>query len=301
MTQALPGVWYAKKKSIPCYLYVTDLWPENVEYSGRISNNFVIQAIGLMVEYIYKRSSKILTSSESFISAITKRNIERSKIEFWPQYAEDFYSDFKVEVVNIKEIPNDGVLNVTFAGNIGYSQGLDVLVDVAKILKDENLIVRFNIVGNGRYKNTLMLKIKENNVTQYFNFINSVPAIKIPEFMALSDATLICLSKSDVLAMTLPAKTQSCLASGIPIIASADGEVCEVILKAQAGLCSDAGDAKKLSENIKKLSNLSISERKKMGDNGLKYYKENFDKTLLLNKIDELFKEALRWNGETNV
>ena len=30
MTQALPGVWYAKKRKIPCYLYVQDLWPENV-------------------------------------------------------------------------------------------------------------------------------------------------------------------------------------------------------------------------------------------------------------------------------
>ncbi|MDD3141870.1 MAG: glycosyltransferase WbuB, partial [Lachnospiraceae bacterium] len=31
MTQALPGIWYAKKRKIPCYLYVQDLWPENVE------------------------------------------------------------------------------------------------------------------------------------------------------------------------------------------------------------------------------------------------------------------------------
>ena len=30
MTQALVGVWYAKKRKIPCYLYVQDLWPENV-------------------------------------------------------------------------------------------------------------------------------------------------------------------------------------------------------------------------------------------------------------------------------
>ena len=31
MTQALPGVWYARKRKIPCYIYVQDLWPENVE------------------------------------------------------------------------------------------------------------------------------------------------------------------------------------------------------------------------------------------------------------------------------
>ena len=31
MTQALIGVWYSKRRKIPNYLYVQDLWSENVE------------------------------------------------------------------------------------------------------------------------------------------------------------------------------------------------------------------------------------------------------------------------------
>lgn len=31
MTQAMPGLWIAKKLKIPCYIYVMDLWPENFE------------------------------------------------------------------------------------------------------------------------------------------------------------------------------------------------------------------------------------------------------------------------------
>jgi len=46
MTQALPGVWYAKKRKIPCYIYVQDLWPENVEIITGIRNKFIIGAIG---------------------------------------------------------------------------------------------------------------------------------------------------------------------------------------------------------------------------------------------------------------
>ena len=30
MTQALPGIWYGKKHNVPVFLFVTDLWPENV-------------------------------------------------------------------------------------------------------------------------------------------------------------------------------------------------------------------------------------------------------------------------------
>ena len=46
MTQALVGVWYAKRRKIPCYIYVTDLWPENVEIITGIKNNNAASIVG---------------------------------------------------------------------------------------------------------------------------------------------------------------------------------------------------------------------------------------------------------------
>ncbi|MEA4822283.1 MAG: glycosyltransferase family 4 protein, partial [Erysipelotrichales bacterium] len=195
MTQALPGVWYAKKMDIPCYLYVTDLWPENVEIVAGITNKRIINAIGVMVDYIYKRCDRIFTSSESFIQAIVERGIEKKKLEFWPQYAEDYYKPFDKSIANIPEIPKDSIFNIIFAGNIGFAQGLDILPETARILKTANTKVRFNIVGDGRFKETLKASVKEKQVTDFFNFIDKQPATRIPEFMAVNDATLICLSK----------------------------------------------------------------------------------------------------------
>src|SRR5699024_11930654 len=79
MTQALPGVWYAKKKKIPCYIYVQDLWPENVEVVTGISNKLVIGSIESMVSYIYKNTNKILTTSESFAKSIINRYVKKEK------------------------------------------------------------------------------------------------------------------------------------------------------------------------------------------------------------------------------
>jgi len=287
MTQALPGVWYAKKRKIPCYLYVTDLWPENVEIVAGITNKKFLNTIGVMVDYIYKRCDRIFTSSESFIQAIVDRGIDRKKLEFWPQYAEDYYKPVNRSDANVPEIPQDGIFNILFAGNIGFAQGLDVIPEAAKILKETSTKVRFNIVGDGRFKDALKSSAKE--VSDYFNFIDKQPAKRIPEFMAVSDATLISLSKSKVFSITLPAKTQSCLACGVPIIVSADGEIQDVINKADAGVCSDAGDAKGLAENIKKLVTMSAEKHKNMAQNAADYYQNNFDKVTLLNKIDKWF------------
>jgi len=289
MTQALPGVWYAKKRNIPCYLYVQDLWPENVEIITGITNKKIIGVIGKMVDYIYARCTKIFTTSTSFSDSIAKRGVPVEKIQYWPQYAEDFY--FPLKKTCIKEMPNDDAFNIIFAGNIGSAQGLDILPKVAALLKKNNLSrqVRFNIVGDGRYKETLVELVNSNNVANMFNFISKQPAIRIPEFMAASDAAFLCLIDSPLFAMTIPAKLQSYMACGIPIIASADGETARIISEANAGVCSPAGDVEKLAQNITKLVSKPREDLNHLELNAREYYCKNFNKQELLDRMDRYF------------
>ncbi len=289
MTQALVSTWFAKKQKIPHIFYVTDLWPENVEIITGIHNKFFLGAIQKMADYLYKKSARILTSSRSFIEAIKKRKIPGEKIEFWPHYAEDFYKP--TERISETEIPEDGIINLIFAGNIGFAQGLGILPQAAHLLKEEGKIVRFNIIGDGRYKSELRKAIDELNVGEFFNFIDRKPAEKIPAYLAAADALLITLSRSEVFSITIPAKTQSCLACGRPILVSADGEVQEIIKAADAGLVSAAEDVSGFVENIKQLVNMSQEEREKMGQNALQYSKEHFNKEVLLNRIDEIIEK----------
>lgn len=289
MTQALPGVWYAKKKKIPCFLYVTDLWPDNVEIVAGIKNKKILNLIGKMVDYVYKRCDRIFTSSESFVKAISDRGIEKEKIEFWPQYAEDFYKKILPKEKIKNEIPEDEIFNIIFAGNIGYAQGLNILPEVAVILKKSKIKVRFNIIGEGRYKEEFKNNVMKNDTNEYFNFIDKKPAHLIPHYMASSDAALISLAESKVFSITIPAKTQSCLACGIPILVSADGEIQEVIKKAKAGYVSAANEPEGLAKNIKTLLEDSREKRIEMGKNAVEYYNDNFKKEKLLEQIDRWF------------
>lgn len=288
MTQALVGVWYAQKYKVRCNLYVTDLWPENVEIVLDFHNKLFLGLIGAMVDYIYKHCDYIFTSSRSFIKKIEERGVNGKKIIFWPHYAEEFYS--KVERGKLLEIPDDGNINLCFAGNIGTAQGLDVLIGAAELLKKDGIFVRFNIIGNGRYEEEFRKHIKNFNVVDYFNFIERQPAEKIPEYFAWCDAALITLAKSEVYAMTIPAKTQSCLACGMAVIVSADGEVQEVIKKANCGFVSNSGDVSGLTANIRKFIQLSIEERSRLSENAIRFYKENFDKKMLMDKMEVYIK-----------
>lgn len=294
MTQALPGVWYAKKRKIPCYIYVQDLWPENVEIITGIKNRKLIGSIGKMVDYIYRGCTRIFTTSQSFVNAIHDRGVPLEKIEYWPQYAEDFY--VPVEKMIIPEIQRDDQFNIIFAGNIGVAQGLDILPKTAEIIKNRSdKKIRFNIVGDGRYKNEFVNIVKSMGLDNIFNFIPKQPATRIPELMAACDAAFLGLTDSPLFAMTIPAKLQSYMACGIPNIASASGEAAKIINESNSGLCSRPGSAEELADNIIKLSSKSIDELKQLGDNARKYYDIHFNKKKLLDKMDMHFNKSMEW------
>lgn len=297
MTQALPGVWYAKKRKIPCYIYVQDLWPENVEIITGITNKYIIGTLGKMVDYIYERCTKIFTTSNSFINQIAKRGVPNTKIEYWPQYAEKFY--VPLDKSNIEEIPRDDTFNIIFTGNIGDAQGLDILPKAAILIKEKRLDrnIRFNIVGDGRYKKKLIEEVSLYNVNNMFNFIEKQPATRIPELMANCDAAFLSLSDNPLFSMTIPAKLQSYMACGKIIIASANGETNKIINESNSGVCSEAANVEELVRNIVELIDKSKEELIEIGKNSRKYYCENFEKKKLIDKMDKYFEYSSTLEG----
>ena len=293
MTQALPGIWYAKKRKIPCFLYVQDLWPENVEIVTGLKNKIILNPIGKMVDYIYRNCDLIFTTSKSFVDSIVERDVPKSKVFYWPQYAESFYRP--LQNVECSKIPNDGKLNIIFTGNIGYAQGLDLLPKAANLLKHNGLDkkVRFNIVGDGRYKTELLEKIKNNNLDYMFNIIDKQPAEKIPAFLSKCDAAYLSFADEELFNKTIPAKLQSYLACGIPIIASAGGESQRIINESKSGFCTKTGDEEGLVSSIIKFMNLDDKTKVEMGNRARTYYEENFNKELLLDEMDNYLQDSL--------
>lgn len=285
MTQALIGVWYAKRKKIPHYIYVQDLWPENVEIVTGIKCPLVINPINKMVDYIYKNSKRILVTSPSFAQVIEQRVDDPDKVVYWPQYAEEFYRP--VPRCPIPEIPEDGCFKIIFTGNIGQAQGLDILPKTAKLLKERGKTdVRFVLVGDGRYKEALLAQIKENDVTDMFVMVPRQPAERIPYLLAACDAAFVSFMVDPLFEKTIPAKLQSYMACGMPVIAAANGETARIIKEAECGICVCVGDFEKLAEkiaNIEEKANL-----KQEASRSRAYALKHFDKEMLMKQFDAL-------------
>ena len=272
MTQALIGKWFSKKRKIPNYLYVQDLWPENLEVVGGIHNKRILNHYQRMSDKIYAECTKIFATSPSFVEAIKSRVKDKEKVVYWPQYAEETYK--LIEHPNVPEIPDDGRFKIIFTGNVGVAQGLDVLPKAAKLLEED---ICFVIVGDGRYKTQLIKDTEE--IRDRFIFIDRQPAERIPGLLCACDVAFLSFMDSPLFEKTIPAKLQSYMACGMPILALASGETKRIINDAQCGVCCEFGSLDNFVKAIKTLRNDDLGLLKR---NSYFYSRKEFGKKELI-------------------
>ena len=106
--------------------------------------------------------------------------------------------------------------------------------------------------------------------------------------MAWCDVAFLSFMDTSLFKMVIPAKLQSYLACGMPIVASASGESERIIQEAGCGICSYIGKADSLADAIKKMIQ-KRPELKYMGSNGRRYYERHFEKKQLMDEFEKKY------------
>lgn len=270
------AIAYKKKYKVPAVMYCLDLWPESLIAGGIARESKIYKYFHYVSKKIYRQMDKILITSRLFSDYLRDEfNIKKEKIEHLPQYAEGIFEQ-------IPPRDEDGVFNFMFAGNIGAVQSVETVIKAAEMLKEEP--VKFHIVGGGTDLERLQEIAKDlDNVV----FYGRRPLEEMPEFYAKADAMLVTLAADPILSLTLPGKVQSYMAVGKPIIGAIDGETRVVVETAQCGFCGKAESVDELVENVKKF--IQSDRRNEMGQNARKYYEENFQEKMFMDKLENWF------------
>lgn len=281
ITSAIPAIFISKIKKIPSYIYVQDLWPETFYSIVNISNLKLRKLMKVFCMKVYNSFSNILIASEGYRDILKKDRINNEKIEYFPQWAEDFYSTN----LNLKDISDEFI--VTFAGNIGKAQSVETIVKAAELIEKRNLPIIFNIIGDGSEFNNIKDIIKKLNLKN-INLFGRKPSSEMPKYFSESDGLIVTLSNEEILKVTLPAKVQSYMASGKPILGAISGEGNKVIRQSNCGLVVESKDYEGLAKNIINLYSMSVQERSLLGKNGKKYFDNNFTRDKLLNRLEKI-------------
>ena len=215
------------------------------------------------------------------------QNVHIKKIIYYPNSTENYYKSLKPDIELLGKLPEG--IKLMFAGNIGEAQSFDTLLETAFLLKSEQINVQWIVLGDGRIKEYVINKIKKLNLIDNFHLLGAFPSTEMPKYFSCADALIVSLKKDPIFALTIPSKIQSYLACGKPILCSLDGEGSRIIKEANAGFVSPSEDPINFAMSIKKFINLRKEERNKLGINGQAYFKIEFEREALVEKLIEIF------------
>lgn len=285
ITVGLPAVLFRAVKRAPLVFWVLDLWPETLQAIGVVQSPLILRAIGKLVSFIYRRCDLILAQSRSFIPQIRKYAAIDQRIEFFPSWSDTQFSEN--DAAPAIEVPlKADSFNVLFAGNIGEAQDFPAILAAAQLLQASNKI-RWLVVGDGRLAGWVTDEIKRRGLQDSFLMLGQYPLQRMPSFFKHAQVLLVSLKSEPIFAMTIPGKLQSYLAAGIPIMAMLDGEGAEIVDSSSCGLTCKAGDYSGLADAILRLAEMSDQEREIMAKNALDISSREFDRKMLVDKLEK--------------
>lgn len=287
ITVALPALVLRMLRRGPVLLWVLDLWPESVQAAGNVRSKPLLAAIRALVRFIYRNCDFILVQSRGFIERVQQLDADPARVRYFPSWAEDVYSQVGGEL----PVPWPEGFCILFAGNIGIAQDFDNVLAAAERLR-EHPEIHWMIVGDGRQAAWVREQVRARGLAAQVHLPGPFPLNTMPAFHAAAAALLVSLKRDPIFALTIPAKVQSYLACGRPIVGMLDGEGARVIAASGAGVVGPAEDPLSLAENVLLLYRMSPQERERMGEAGRATYRREFRREKLMEQLEDWMVEA---------
>lgn len=263
--QALPAIIYGKIFKVPTVLWVQDLWPDVLHDLKIINNSFILNLIKIFTNLIYKNSDFVFAQSQSFKKSIRKYSNRNVSILYNPE-----------EKSNIKfSTKKQKVPNLIFAGNLGKAQNLEFLIKSIKLVKNNLFFIK--VFGEGSEKNRLVKLINKHKIGKKIKIYKPILPKQLYQELRKADGFIITLGKGGALSKTLPAKLQTYLSFGKPIICSASGELYNFIKLNNLGFACGINNPSQIIKAFKDFKNLNITKKKKIFHRSQKIFNDLFE------------------------
>ncbi|MFM8388832.1 MAG: glycosyltransferase family 4 protein [Actinomycetota bacterium] len=264
LTLGLTGWLVAKVRRAPLLFNIQDIFPDAAVSTGKLSNRRVIALAEWLERVSYRRSDAVVVLSDDL-----RRNVA-GKLS--PKHAgkavviPNFVDSARIvphgtDTAYRREFAPGAESVVMYAGNVGFSQSLDLVIEAARRMPHVSFVV------NGEGSSRAELQQQAAGLANVV-FVDYQPADRLAEVLASADVHVVPLRRG-LGNVSVPSKAYSIMAAARPILASidSDSEVARMIGAARCGAVVAPDDADAFVAALTSLLD-QPAERGAMGERG---------------------------------
>ncbi|MFJ9622521.1 glycosyltransferase [Streptomyces sp. NPDC101181] len=281
------GARLARRHQVPYLPVVQDLMGAAAAQSGIRGGGRAAAVAAAAERYALRGAALVGVIHESFVPGVTALGVDPGRIRIVPNWThvQGPTAERSATRARLGWDPDTPVL--LHSGNMGLKQGLEVLIDTARLAGD----VRVVLMGDGNQRDALRARAEGlPNV----EFLAPASAGEFPDVLAAADV-LAVTQRASVLDMSVPSKLTSYFVSGRPVVASVadEGGTADEVRRSGAGVLVAPEAPEALLAAVRKLA-ADPAAADALGAEGPRYVARHLSREAGLARFDDLLAEVLR-------
>ena len=285
LTAGIPGIFATLLRRKPFVFEVRDLWPELPREMGVITNPVILWAMGVLEWMSYHSARGCIGLSPGIVQGITRRGISPDRVAMVPNGCDlEMFNPLFGDVLRPDGV-GEGDFVAVFTGAHGIANGLDAVLDVAKVLTERRRSdIRLVFIGDGKLKPALVARAEREGLVNCL-FIDSVSKLKLTAYLRGADAGLMLLANVPAFYYgTSPNKFFDYIAIGLPVLNNYPGWLAGMIKDNNCGLAIEPDNPIAFANALEKMADNPLL-RKEMSSNARNFAVKEFDRAKLGNNF----------------
>ena len=264
---------------------IQDIFPDAAIETGAITNKKIISFASWLERTSYKCSDSVVLLSDDLANNVQSKLEQKfhKRVKVIPNFVDTQAITPMSRMTKYRtELRIDDALVVMYAGNVGFSQSLEMLVSAARELPQ----LIFVINGEGAARESLK---KSAHGLSNVRFGDYQDVSRLSEVLATGDIHVVPL-KRGLGSVSVPSKTYSILASGRPVLAAVDldTEVPRILAAADAGVCVEPDNSGAFISALRAMT-LDPKTLSEMGERGRKWVENHASPASVAQRYEALY------------
>ncbi|MFD9499343.1 glycosyltransferase [Streptomyces sp. NPDC060035] len=280
------GARIARRHGVPHIPVVQDLMGAAAAQSGIRGGGRAAAVAAAAERYALRDAAVVGVIHESFVPGVLALGVDPARIRVVPNWTHVERPSADRTVTRARLGWREGTQVLLHSGNMGLKQGLDVLIDLARLAPD----IRVVLMGDGNQREALR---ERAGGLANIDFLPPAGADDFTDVLAAADV-LAVTQRASVLDMSVPSKLTSYFVSGRPVVASVadEGGTADEVRRSGAGVLVAPEDPGALLDAVRKLGG-DPEAADALGAHGPDYVAQHLSREAGLARFDALLTEVL--------